>query len=276
MSELEERVATGLMTSLPIAAAAFCSVNQMLPSGPEVMPVGGTPPEKALGVETGNSVIVPDMVIRPIEFVPWSTNHMLPSEPAVMAPGEELPGGAKVVVIAAIALVGTEVLALGVFGKDAWAEVYFKKAAPDALPIQVQAEQFGFYFRYAGPDGKFGALHPDKIDEGNQNFFGLDPANDVESRDDIISASLIIPVNKPVLLMMHAKDVGHSFYVRELRIQQDFVPGLDIPMHFTATKAGKYEIVCTQLCGLGHYNMRAFLEVKSQDEFDQWLKQQSQ
>ncbi|PYU03422.1 MAG: hypothetical protein DMG34_13170 [Acidobacteria bacterium] len=167
-----------------------------------------------------------------------------------------LPGGAKAVVIAAIALVGTEVLA--------------------PLPIQVQAEQFGFYFRYAGPDGKFGPLHPDKIDEGNQNFFGLDPANDVESRDDIIAASLVIPVNKPISLMMHAKDVGHSFYVRELRIQQDFVPGLDIPMHFTATKVGKYEIVCTQLCGLGHYNMRAYLEVKSQEDFDQWLKQQSQ
>jgi cytochrome c oxidase subunit II len=189
---------------------------------------------------------------------------------------KHLPGGAKLVVIAAIALVGTEVLALGVFGKDAWAEVYFKKAAAEALPIQVQAEQFGFYFRYAGPDGKFGPMHPDKIDEGNQNFFGLDPANDVDSRDDIVAASLVIPVNKPISLMMHAKDVGHSFYVRELRIQQDFVPGLDIPMHFTATKVGKYEIVCTQLCGLGHFNMRAFLEVKSQDEFDQWLKQQSQ
>jgi cytochrome c oxidase subunit 2 len=173
-------------------------------------------------------------------------------------------------------LVGTEVLALGVFGKDAWAEVYFKKPAADELPIQVQAEQFGFYFRYAGPDGKFGPMHPDKIDEGNQNFFGLDPASDVDSRDDIVAASLVIPVNKPILLMMHAKDVGHSFYVRELRIQQDFVPGLDIPMHFTATKAGKYEIVCTQLCGLGHFNMRAFLEVKSQDDYEQWLKQQSQ
>ena len=98
----------------------------------------------------------------------------------------------------------------------------------------------------------------------------------MDSRDDIVAASLVIPVNKPILLMMHAKDVGHSFYVRELRIQQDFVPGLDIPMHFTATKAGKYEIVCTQLCGLGHFNMRAFLEVKSQEDFDQWLKQQSQ
>ena len=189
---------------------------------------------------------------------------------------KNLPGGAKLVVIAAIALVGTEVLALGVFGKDAWAEVYFRKPVADAIPIQVQAEQFGFYFRYPGPDGKFGAMHPDKIDEGSQNFFGLDPEHDVESRDDIVSASLVIPMNKEIALMMHAKDVGHSFYVRELRIQQDFVPGLDIPMHFTATKAGKYEIVCTQLCGLGHYNMRAFLEVKSPEDFDQWLKQQSQ
>jgi cytochrome c oxidase subunit 2 len=187
-----------------------------------------------------------------------------------------LPGGAKAVVIAAIVLVGTEVLALGVFGKDAWAEVYFRPAAANALPVQVQAEQFGFYFRYAGPDGKFGPMHPDKIDEGNQNFYGLDPANDLESRDDIVAASLVVPVNRPISLLMHAKDVGHSFYVRELRIQQDFVPGLDIPMHFTATKVGRYEIVCTQLCGLGHFNMRAYLEVKSEEDFAQWLKQQSQ
>ena len=98
-----------------------------------------------------------------------------------------------------------------------------------------------------GPDGKFGALHPDKIDEGNSNFFGLDPENDIPARDDIQSGELVVPVNKEIHLMMHAKDVGHSFYVRELRIQQDFVPGLDLSLHFTATKVGKYEIVCTQL-----------------------------
>jgi cytochrome c oxidase subunit 2 len=67
----------------------------------------------------------------------------------------------------------------------------------------------------------------------------------------------------------------HSFYVPELRIQQDIVPGLTMPFHFTATQTGKFEIVCTQLCGLGHYSMRAFLEVVSQDEFDQWLKSQT-
>ena len=59
--------------------------------------------------------------------------------------------------------------------------------------IQAQAGQFAFYFRYAGPDGKFGAIHPDKIDEGNPNFFGLDPENDVESRDDMIPANWLFP-----------------------------------------------------------------------------------
>jgi len=74
---------------------------------------------------------------------------------------------------------------------------------------------------------------------------------------------------------MHAKDVNHSFYVPELRIQQDIVPGLVIPLHFTATTPGKYELVCTQLCGLGHYNMRAFVEVKTRADFDQWLKEKA-
>lgn len=188
---------------------------------------------------------------------------------------KNFPGGAKYLVLAALLLVGAEALALGAIGSKAWATVYFQPASADALPIQVQAGQFAFYFRYPGPDGKFGGLHPEKIDEGNGNFFGLDPENDVAARDDITSGELVVPVNKEIHLMMHAKDVGHSFYVRELRIQQDFVPGLDLSLHFTATKPGKYEIVCTQLCGLGHYNMKAYLTVMSQEDFDKWLKSQS-
>ena len=161
-------------------------------------------------------------------------------------PGDKVknfPGGAAGLVIAAFLLVGTECLALGVFGVKAWASVYFTPPAANALQIQVQAGQFAFYFRYPGPDGKFGPLHADKISEANANFFGLDTTNDQDS-----------------------KDVGHSFYVPELRVQQDFVPGLDVALHFTATKVGKYEIVCTQLCGLGHYNMKAYLEVMSQED----------
>jgi cytochrome c oxidase subunit 2 len=188
---------------------------------------------------------------------------------------KNLPGGARGMVIAAFVLVGTEILALGVLGQKAWANVYFTPSRPDDIQIQAQAEQFAFYFRYPGPDGKFGAIHPDKIDEGNQNYFGLDPANEVEARDDIVSAELVVPVNREIQLLMHAKDVGHSFYVRELRMQQDFVPGLDLSVHFTATKIGRYEIVCTQLCGLGHYNMKAYLNVKSQEDYDKWLKEQS-
>ncbi len=147
---------------------------------------------------------------------------------------------------------------------------------PNSLRVDLQAEQFAFWFRYAGPDGQFGTIHPDKISDGNGNYYGLDPANDVAARDDIVVGSLTIPVNKPILLTMHSKDMIHSFYVPELRIQQDIVPGLDIPIHFTATKTGKFEIVCTQLCGLGHYTMRAYLEVMTQDQFDEWLKSQSQ
>lgn len=186
-----------------------------------------------------------------------------------------LPGGATGLVLAAVLLVGTEVLALGVFGMNAWGKVYFAPPGPSAMPIQVQAGQFAFYFRYPGPDGTFGPLHPDKINEANENFFGLDPVNDPDSKDDIVTAEMAIPVNKEIHLLMHSKDLGHSFYVRELRVQQDFVPGLDVSLHFTATKIGKYEIVCTQLCGLGHYNMKAYLEVMSQSDFDDWLKKEA-
>jgi len=193
-------------------------------------------------------------------------------------PGDKIksfPGGATGMVVAAFLLVGTEALALGVFGTKAWASVYFTPPSANALPIQVQAGQFAFYFRYPGPDGSFGPIHPEQISEANANFFGLDTTHDQDSKDDIVTAEMAIPVNREIHLLMHAKDVGHSFYVPELRVQQDFVPGLDVSIHFTATKVGKYEIVCTQLCGLGHYNMKAYLEVKSQEDYDAWIKQQA-
>jgi cytochrome c oxidase subunit 2 len=194
------------------------------------------------------------------------------------AAGEKIknfPVGAKGLVLAAFLVVGAEVLALGVFGVKAWADQYLRPPSADAMPIQVQAGQFAFYFRYPGPDGKFGPLHPDQISEANQNFFGLDTTHDPDSKDDIVTAEMAVPVNKEIHLLMHSKDLGHSFFVRELRVQQDFVPGLDVSLHFTATKVGRYEIVCTQLCGLGHYNMKAYLDVFSQQDFDDWLKKEA-
>ena len=108
-------------------------------------------------------------------------------------------------------------------------------------------------------DFSFGA-HADGSCAASQYRFAVEPA---------------VPVNQEIHLLLHAKDVGHSFYVRELRMQQDFVPGLDLSLHFTATKIGRYEIVCTQLCGLGHYNMRAYLSVLSQADYEDWLKKQA-
>jgi cytochrome c oxidase subunit 2 len=182
------------------------------------------------------------------------------------------PGGAVPLVLLATILVGAEILALSLVGTRLWAAIYTTPAEAGSLQVDVQAEQFAYYFRYPGPDGKFGLIHPELISGANDNFFGLDPANDASARDDIVVPTLAIPVDKPIALTLHSKDVGHAFYVPELRIQQDFVPGLVIPLHFTATRTGKYELVCTQLCGLGHYNMRAYVEVMPQTAFDQWLK----
>jgi cytochrome c oxidase subunit 2 len=191
------------------------------------------------------------------------------------ARAKRFPGGATSIVVASIVVVGIEIFTLTFVGSKAWGAIYLTPAEPGALQVDVQAEQFAFYFRYPGPDGKFGGTHPEKIDDGSGNYFGLDPANDVAARDDIVAGSLVVPVNRPIALTLHSKDVGHSFYVRELRMQVDFVPGLDIPLHFTATQVGKYEIVCTQLCGLGHYNMKAYLEVMGEPDYEQWLKTQA-
>ena len=108
----------------------------------------------------------------------------------------------------AVLLVGSEILALGIIGQKAWATVYFTPASADALKIQAQAGQFAFYFRYPGPDGKFGAMHPEMINEGELNFFGLDPANDVSARDDIVTGELGIPANREIQLLMSFEGCG--------------------------------------------------------------------
>lgn len=259
-------VVIALLSAIPIINHTFMGASVTLP---EDISTHGKAIDEQLSVtmaEAGISFLAAQLVLG--LFV-WQFAHRKGG------PTKKFPGGATAMVIVAFLFVGAEVLALGMVGSKAWATVYFKPASSDAMQVQAQAGQFAFYFRYPGADGKFGSIHPEKIDEANSNFFGLDPENDIPARDDITSGELVVPANKEIHLMLHAKDVGHSFYVRELRIQQDFVPGLDLSLHFTATKVGKYEIVCTQLCGLGHYNMKSYLNVMSQEDFDKWLKSQS-
>jgi cytochrome c oxidase subunit 2 len=163
---------------------------------------------------------------------------------------------------------------LGVYAERAWAEVHFMSAAPVAVQIEVQGQQFKWYFRYPGPDGKFGRIAPEYAKDSEQNFFGLDP-NDPAGKDDIVTPVIAIPVNREVELTIRSKDVTHSFFVRELRLKQDAVPGMVIHLHFTATQIGEYEIACAELCGLGHHQMRSFLQVKSEPDYENWLREQA-
>jgi cytochrome c oxidase subunit 2 len=164
---------------------------------------------------------------------------------------------------------------LGLMGYKAWAEMRFAQAAPNAIQVEVTENQFVYNFRYAGPDGKFGKLDPKLISASTGNPLGLDP-NDPAGKDDIVVPTLTVPVDHEIELLLRSQDVIHNFYVRELRLQQDAVPGMVIPMHFTANKIGRYEVVCTQLCGLAHYRMRTFLDVVSESDYENFLKQQEQ
>ena len=162
---------------------------------------------------------------------------------------------------------------LGLYGEHAWAEAHFMGAAPGALQIEVTGQQFTWNFRYAGPDGKFGNLKPELISASSGNPLGLDP-RDPNSKDDIVSPVLYVPVNREVEILIRTQDVTHSFFVRELRLKQDAVPGMVIHMHFAPEVVGQYEVVCAELCGLGHYKMRSFLNVVSQEDFDKWTRDQ--
>jgi cytochrome c oxidase subunit II len=162
---------------------------------------------------------------------------------------------------------------LVLMGTKIWAGVHFEKAPPDSLEIQVLAKQFAWAFRYAGPDGKFGRTDIKFINDANGNPFGIDES-DPAGKDDIVNAALKVPVGKPILLTLRSRDVIHNFFVRELRMKQDLVPGMEIPFHFQADKIGTYEVPCSELCGLGHSQMRTTMQVMSEEDFEKWKKDQ--
>jgi cytochrome c oxidase subunit II len=166
-------------------------------------------------------------------------------------------------------------LGLGVMARHAWAASHFTGAGPDAIQVEVTGNQFVWNFRYAGPDGRFGRLDATMVSASSGNPLGLDTA-DRAAKDDIVVPTLTVPVNRQVELLLRSQDVIHSFFVRELRLKQDAVPGMVIPMYFTATQTGQYEIVCTQLCGLGHYRMRSFLNVVSDEDYRKFIANQEQ
>jgi len=160
--------------------------------------------------------------------------------------------------------------ALAIHAERLWADSRYTGASPVALQAEVTGMQFVWYFRYPGPDYTFGRTSPTLVDPAAANPLGLDPA-DPHAADDITTSELVLPANREVDLTLHAQDVIHGFAIPELRLKQNAVPGQTLHIHFTPTTPGTYAILCTQLCGAGHYRMNANLRVLPLDDFNAWL-----
>jgi cytochrome c oxidase subunit II len=138
---------------------------------------------------------------------------------------------------------------LTVMSKSAWDEV--KHTWPESdVNLVITASQFNWEVRYPGADGK-----PDTAD------------------DVVLNNEMHVPVGKPVRIQLRSKDVIHSFFLPNMRLKQDAVPGLTIPLWFEATRTGDFEIACAELCGFGHYTMHGVLTVHSAEEYKTWLEE---
>ena len=173
------------------------------------------------------------------------------------------------VLMTVVAEFGVLVLALPVW------DVYFGTEAPDdAVALEITGQQFVWTARYPGPDGMFGRTDPHLIEDPN-NSIGLD-RSEPTAADDILSTNQItVPVGRPVSVTLRSRDMIHSFWLPHFRVKQDVVPGMSIPIWFVPTREGTFEILCTEVCGLGHYRMQAFFNVVSPAEFDRWLAERA-
>ncbi|MCW8131313.1 MAG: hypothetical protein KIS92_13270 [Planctomycetota bacterium] len=257
-------------------------------------------------------------------------------------------------------------IGLNLMGQGVWANMHLKEPSRQATEIEVNGQQFKWYFRYAGNDGIFGDRSAKLVDDASQNFMGVDYENDKYAKDDVVEAAIKVPFDRDVVVRLRSRDVIHDFFVRELRVKNDAVPGLEVKIPFRVDKermykfdlsgvtaatldakdvsavkgafeshgikvtdnaeitpiefkgaGGKvikrwefktyayslydpvnkfwpltysifdeggvmkvyktgYEVVCAELCGNGHYTMRAEMEVVSGEEFDAWLAKRSE
>jgi cytochrome c oxidase subunit 2 len=135
--------------------------------------------------------------------------------------------------------------------QSTWARIKIL-TPPGDVEVRLLAKQFSWTFQYPGPDGKF-----DTADD--KNFDG---------------DNLHVPVNKVVRVYLQAVDVIHSFFVPVLRLKQDVVPGREIVAWFEATKTGRYEIPCAELCGPGHSGMKGWLTVHTAEDYQKWVRAQ--
>ncbi len=171
-----------------------------------------------------------------------------------------------VAVIEAVLLIG--------FAIPAWAHrVNDIPPEEEATVVNVIGKQFEWISHYPGADGRWGRRDISLITPTNN--IGLD-RSDPNGADDIVSINqLNLPINKPVIVYLSSQDVIHSFGIAEMRVKQDAVPGLQIPVWWVPNELGQFEVNCSQLCGLGHYRMRGFVTIMEQDEYDAWLEEEA-
>lgn len=167
-----------------------------------------------------------------------------------------------------IGLTSVGVAAMLAPGLAVWAK--FVTVPEDATVVEAVGQQWSWSFRLPGPDGVLGAIDAGLI--AADNPFGMD-ANDPRGQDDVLvpGPELHLPIDKPVKVLLRSKDVLHNFTVTQFRVKMDMVPGMITYLWLTPTKTGEYEILCEEMCGLGHFAMRGRVVVDDADAYQKWL-----
>ena len=165
-------------------------------------------------------------------------------------------------------------IGLVIWSNRIWYRSLRAPAPKDAIQLDLVSYQYGWHVRNPGSDGKLGAYKAQLT--AKENWFGTE-TDDESGRDDYLSEGILtVPVGRPVQVLLRSLDVIHAFYVPEFRMYQDAIPGRMIDwVWFEATRIGNFELACSQLCGSGHYNMKAKINVVSQEEYDKFVREKS-
>ena len=143
---------------------------------------------------------------------------------------------------------------------------------PNVVKIRAVGEQFRWTFHYTGADGRFGLVRSDQITSSNPVGLVMDDPN---SADDFLSNELMLPKDRPVVILVTSKDVIHSLSLVSMRVGQDAIPGMEVPVWFVPNREGRWDVICAQLCGSGHAKMAAIMKCVKQEEFAKWFTQRS-
>ena len=162
---------------------------------------------------------------------------------------------------------------MAITAQHLWAVNRYEGASPEAMQVEVVGQQFQWYFRYPGPDARFGLKQPGLVNAAAGNPLGLDP-RDPSAADDLVTSVLTLPAGSEVDIRLRSLDVIHGFFIPAMRLKQNAVPGLVLHIHFTPTVTGTYPILCSQVCGSGHARMQAQLRVVPEHDYQDWLRAQ--